>query len=163
MAGNETTRTAISHGVLALSQFPEQRARWMADDSLTKTAVEEIVRWATPVTWMRRTATRDVELAGRQFHKGDKFLQFYNSANRDEDVFADPFAFDLGRNPNSHLGFGGQGPHFCLGANLARREIALVFRALFTQLPGLEVIGEPVRLRSSFINGIKSLPVAWRG
>lgn len=163
VAGNETTRTAISHGVLALSQFPDQRARWRADASLTKTAVEEIVRWATPVTWMRRTATRDVELAGRQFHQGEKFLLFYNSANRDEDVFADPFVFDLGRNPNPHLGFGGQGPHFCLGANLARREIALVFRALFTQMPGLEVIGEPVRLRSSFINGIKSLPVAWRG
>jgi len=163
VAGNETTRTTISHGVLALSQFPEQRARWRADASLTKTAVEEIVRWATPVTWMRRTATRDVELAGRQFHQGEKFLLFYNSANRDEDVFADSFVFDLGRNPNPHLGFGGQGPHFCLGANLARREIALVFRALFTQMPGLEVIGEPVRLRSSFINGIKSLPVAWRG
>lgn len=162
VAGNETTRTAISQGVLALSQFPEQRERWMADDSLTKTAVEEIVRWATPVTWMRRTATQDVELSGRRFRRGDKFLLFYNSANRDEAVFTDPFVLDLGRNPNPHLGFGGRGPHFCLGANLARREIAVVFRTLFEQMPTLEVLGDPSRLRSSFINGIKSLPVAVR-
>ncbi|MGZ4542088.1 MAG: cytochrome P450, partial [Mycobacteriaceae bacterium] len=163
VAGNDTTRTAISHGVLALSQFPQQRERWMADEALTKTAVEEIVRWSTPVTWMRRTATRDVELAGQQFREGDKFLLFYNSANRDEDVFADPFVFDLGRSPNPHLGFGGPGPHFCLGANLARREIAVVFRTLFALMPELEVVGEPARLRSSFINGIKSLPVIVRG
>lgn len=163
VAGNDTTRTAISHGVLALSQFPQQRERWMADEALTKTAVEEVVRWSTPVTWMRRTATRDVELAGQQFREGDKFLLFYNSANRDEDVFADPFVFDLGRSPNPHLGFGGPGPHFCLGANLARREIAVVFRTLFALMPELEVVGEPARLRSSFINGIKSLPVMVRG
>ncbi|WP_206518118.1 cytochrome P450 [Rhodococcus sp. X156] len=162
VAGNETTRTAISQGVLALSEFPDQRDRWMADPGLTKTAVEEIVRWATPVIWMRRTATRDVELSGRQFRAGDKFLLFYSSANRDEDVFADPYTLDLGRSPNPHLGFGGRGPHFCLGANLARREIAVTFRTLFAQVPHLQVVGEPPRLRSSFINGIKNLPVSLR-
>ncbi len=163
VAGNETTRTAISQGVLALSQFPAQRALWRSDDALTKTAVEEIVRWASPVTWMRRTATQDVELGGRPYHEGDKFVLYYNSANRDESVFANPNEFDVARNPNPHLGFGAHGPHFCLGANLARREIAVVFRALFEQLPDLEVVGEPDRLRSSFINGIKSLPVGLRG
>ena len=159
VAGNETTRTAISQGVLALSRFPAQRARWKADAGLAKTAVEEIVRWASPVTWMRRTATRDVELDGRPYREGDKFVLYYNSANRDDSVFTNPDVFDLGRNPNPHLGFGARGPHFCLGANLARREIAVVFRALFEQLPDLEVVGEPARLRSSFINGIKSLRV----
>ncbi|MEO9221440.1 MAG: cytochrome P450 [Mycobacteriaceae bacterium] len=163
VAGNETTRTAISQGVLALSQFPAQRALWRSDEALTKTAVEEIVRWASPVTWMRRTATQDVEVGGCQYREGDKFVLYYNSANRDDAVFANPNEFDVARNPNPHLGFGARGPHFCLGANLARREIAVVFRALFEQLPDLQVLGEPDRLRSSFINGIKSLPVGLGG
>jgi len=163
VAGNETTRTAISHGVYALHQFPEQKARWIADPSLTKTAVEEIVRWASPVIWMRRTATQDTEVNGHQFKAGDKLIMFYNSANRDETVFKDPDVFDLGRDPNPHFGFGAPGPHFCLGAHLARREITVAFRKLFEQMPDLEVAGEPDRLRSSFINGIKRLPVRLTG
>ncbi|MCW2607497.1 MAG: cyp [Frankiales bacterium] len=163
VAGNETTRNAISHGVLALHEHPEQRARWMADPELTKTAVDEIVRWASPVTWMRRTATQDVELNGRSFQKGDKFLLFYNSANRDEDAFEAPERFDVGRSPNPHFGFGAPGPHFCLGSHLARREVAVAFRVLFELLPDLEVAGEPDRLRSSFVNGIKRLPVRLAG
>jgi cytochrome P450 len=158
-AGNETTRTAISNGVHAFHQFPEQQKRWMADGSVSKTAVEEIVRWASPVIWMRRTATQDVELSGQTFKAGDKFVLFYNSANRDEKVFADPFAFDVTREPNLHYGFGAPGPHFCLGAHLARREIDIAFRKMFERMPDLEVAGEPDRLRSSFINGIKRLPV----
>jgi cytochrome P450 len=163
VAGNETTRTAISQGVLALSEYPEQRARWMADPGLTPTAVEEIVRWASPVTWMRRTATRDGELNGHRYREGDKFLLFYAAANRDPDVFADPEVFDVGRDPNPHVGFGAKGPHFCLGAHLARREIAVTFEELFRQLPDLEVIGEPDRLRSSFVNGLKRLPARLAG
>jgi methyl-branched lipid omega-hydroxylase len=159
VAGNETTRTAISNGVYALHRFPDQRQRWMADGSLAKTAVEEIVRWSSPVIWMRRTATQDVELSGQSFKAGDKFLLFYNSANRDEQVFADPFTFDVSRSPNLHYGFGAPGPHFCLGAHLARREIEIAFRRIFERLPDLEVAGEPDRLQSSFINGIKRLPV----
>lgn len=159
VAGNETTRNAITHGVLALHEFPDQRARWQADPDLSRTAVEEIVRWASPVTWMRRTATQDVELSGRQFRKGDKFLLFYNSANRDEDAFDRPELFDVGREANPHYGFGAPGPHFCLGAHLARREVAVAFRTLFELMPDLEVVGDPDRLRSSFVNGIKRLPV----
>jgi cytochrome P450 len=158
VAGNETTRNAISQGVLALSEHPEQRARWMADPSLDRTAVEEIVRWTSPITWMRRTATQDGELNGHRYREGDKFLLVYAAANRDPEVFADPHVFDLGRDPNPHVGFGAHGPHFCLGAHLARREIAVTFRALFDQLPDLEVAGEPDRLRSSFVNGLKRLP-----
>jgi methyl-branched lipid omega-hydroxylase len=158
VAGNETTRNAITQGVLALSEYPEQRARWVADSSLTRTAVEEIVRWASPVTWMRRTATQHGELNGHRFRAGDKFLLFYAAANRDPAVFVDPHLFDLARDPNPHVGFGGHGPHFCLGAHLARREIAVTFQALFDRLPDLEVTGEPDRLRSSFVNGIKRLP-----
>jgi cytochrome P450 len=163
VAGNETTRTAISNGVYALHQFPDQRKRWMAEGSLAKTAVEEIVRWASPVIWMRRTATQDVELSGHSFKAGDKFILFYNSANRDEKVFADPFTLDVGRDPNLHYGFGAPGPHFCLGAHLARREIDIAFRKMFERMPDLEVTGEPARLQSSFINGIKRLPVRLTG
>ena len=163
VAGNETTRNAITHGLCALQAFPDQRARWLADPSLTRTAVEEIVRWASPVTWMRRTATQDVVVAGQQFLAGDKFVLFYNSANRDETVFADADTFDLGRDPNPHYGFGASGPHFCLGANLARREIAVAFATLFELMPDLVVVGEPDRLRSSFVNGIKHLTVRLTG
>ncbi len=163
VAGNETTRNAISQGVLALSEHPEQRARWMADPSIDKTAVEEIVRWTSPITWMRRTATRDGELDGHRFSAGDKFLLFYAAANRDPQLFADPHVFDLTRDPNPHVGFGGHGPHFCLGAHLARREIAVTFRRLLEQMPDLEVAGEPARLRSSFVNGLKRLPARLTG
>jgi cytochrome P450 len=159
VAGNETTRQAITSGLIALTEHPDQRQRWQSDfDALAPTAVDEIVRWASPVTWMRRTATSDAELGGQQIRAGDKLLLFYGAANRDETVFTDPDRFDVGRNPNPHLAFGGTGPHFCLGAHLARREITEVFRELFTQLPDIHASGEPMRLRSSFINGIKRVP-----
>jgi cytochrome P450 len=161
-AGNETTRNAISHGLMALADHPEQRALWAADfERIAPAAVEEIVRWATPVVFMRRTATRDAEVGGHQFHAGDKCILFYNSANRDELVFAEPYRFDLRRDPNFHVGFGGPGPHFCLGAHLARREITVMFRELFQRLPSIRLTSEPDRLRSGFINGIKHLSVSF--
>ena len=163
VAGNETTRNAISQGVLALHEHSDQRARWAADPGLDRTAVEEIVRWTSPVTWMRRTATRDGEVNGHRFREGDKFLLLYAAANRDPAVFRDPEVLDLARDPNPHVGFGSRGPHFCLGAHLARRELAVTFRALFDQVPDLEVTGEPDRLRSSFVNGIKRLPARLGG
>jgi cytochrome P450 len=160
-AGNETTRNAITHGLVVLRDHPDQRAIWERDfEAVAPTAVEEIVRWATPVVFMRRTATRDVAVGGHQFHEGDKCVLFYSSANRDERVFADPYRFDVRRDPNFHVGFGGPGPHFCLGAHLARREITVMFRELFTRLPKLRITSEPNRLRSGFINGIKHLQVA---
>ena len=162
VAGNETTRTAISHGLLALRDNPEQRRTWMADvEAVTPTAVEEIVRWATPVIYMRRTVTEDVVVSGQQLRAGDKCALFYNSGNRDEAVFDAPDRFDVRRDPNPHVGFGGPGPHFCLGAHLARREIAVMFRELFRRLPDLEIAGEPAPLQSMFINGIKRLPVTF--
>jgi cytochrome P450 len=159
VAGNETTRNAISQGVYALDRNPDQKAAWVADQGLNKTAVEEIVRWASPVTWMRRTATEEVTVDGQTFPEGSKFVLYYNSANRDEAVFDRPDAFDLTRWPNPHLGFGARGPHFCLGAHLARREITVAFRAIFELMPTLEVVGEPDRLRSNFVNGIKRMTV----
>ena len=162
VAGNETTRNAISHGVLALSRYPEQREKWWSDfEELTPTAVEEIVRWASPVVYMRRTLTRDFELSGVKMAAGDKATLWYNSANRDESKFANPWAFDVTRNPNPHLGFGGGGAHFCLGANLARREIRVVFDELRREIPDVVAIEEPARLLSQFIHGIKTLPIAW--
>lgn len=159
VAGNETTRNAISHGVYALDRHPDQKAAWVANESLNKTAVEEIVRWASPVTWMRRTATQEVTIGDQTFAEGSKFVLYYNSANRDAAAFDAPDVFDLSRSPNPHVGFGARGPHFCLGARLARREITVAFRALFELMPDLEVVGEPDRLRSSFVNGIKRMTV----
>lgn len=162
VAGNETTRNAISHGVLALSRYPEQREKWWSDyENLAPTAVEEIVRWASPVVYMRRTLTRDTELSGTKMAAGDKVALWYNSANRDESKFANPWAFDITRNPNPHLGFGGGGAHFCLGANLARREIRVAFDELRREIPDIVATEEPARLLSQFIHGIKTLPVAW--
>ncbi len=162
VAGNETTRNAISHGVLALSRFPDQRDAWWADyDGMAPTAVEEIVRWASPVSYMRRTVTQDVELGGVALSEGDKVTLWYASANRDESKFADPWTFDLSRHPNPHVGFGGGGAHFCLGANLARREITVAFEELHRQIPDLTATEEPDRLQSAFIHGIKRLPVSW--
>ena len=159
VAGNETTRNAISHGLSLLTDNPDQRAIWTADvEGVTPTAVEEIVRVASPVAWMRRTATRDTELRGQQLHAGDKMLMFYWSADRDADAFADPFRFDVRRSPNHHVGFGGPGPHFCLGAHLARREITVMFKELLSRAPRVAATGQPDRLLSSFINGIKHLP-----
>ncbi|MEW5809927.1 MAG: cytochrome P450 [Actinomycetota bacterium] len=164
VAGNETTRNAISHGVLALSRYPEQRDVWWSDYAgIAPTAVEEIVRWASPVAYMRRTATRDVELSGVRIAAGDKVTLWYGSANRDESKFADPWTFDVRRHPNPHLGFGGGGAHFCLGANLARREITVAFEELHRAVPDLRAVAEPDRLHSAFIHGIKRLPVVWTG
>jgi cytochrome P450 len=159
VAGNETTRNAISHGLLALTEFPEQRAWWLEDfDGRAATAVEEIVRWATPVVHFRRTVTTDgARLGDHEFAADDKVVLFYNSANRDEAVFDDPHAFDLGRDPNPHAGFGGPGPHFCLGAHLARREITILFRELLTRVPDIAAVDHPQRLLSNFINGIKHM------
>jgi cytochrome P450 len=162
VAGNETTRNAISHGLLALTQHPDQRARWQSDfEGVSGTAVEEIVRWATPVIHFRRTATKDTVVGGRQIKAGEKVVMFYNSANRDELQFPDPYRFDVSRTPNEHVGFGAGGPHFCLGANLARREIKVMFEELFRCLPDIRVTGEPDMLQSSFIHGIKRMPCAW--
>ncbi|HJX43412.1 MAG TPA: cytochrome P450 [Geodermatophilus sp.] len=163
VAGNETTRNALSQGLLALAEHPGERARWAADPSLDRSGVEEVVRWVSPVTWMRRTATQDGEIDGHRFSAGDKFLLFYGAANRDPAVFADPQRFDVGRDPNPHVGFGSRGPHFCLGAHLARRELQVTFRAIFDQLPDLEVTGPPHRLASSFVNGLKRLPARLGG
>jgi len=158
VAGNETTRNAISHGMKALCDYPEQRRRWAADfEGLAPTAVDEIVRWATPVIHFRRTATRDTELRGQKIGAGQKVVLWYCSGNRDEDVFPDPFRFDVTRTPNEHVGFGGPGPHFCLGAHLARREITVMFREIFRRLPDLRIVGEPARLQSFFIHGIKHM------
>jgi len=161
-AGNETTRTAITHGLWALTEHPDQRALWQADlEGRSATAVDEIVRWASPVIWMRRTVAEETELSGEQLKPGEKVLLFYNSANRDEEVFEDPTRFDILRDPNPHLGFGAAGPHFCLGAHLARREIKVMFRELLRRLPDIVATSEPDRLRSSFVNGIKHLPCAF--
>ncbi len=162
VAGNETTRNAISHGVLALTRYPEQREIWWNDfEAHTQSAVEEIVRWASPVVYMRRTATRDVEVGGKKIAQGDKVTMWYASANRDERHFDAPWLFDVTRTPNHHLGFGGGGTHFCLGANLARREIAVIFEELHSRIPDIAVTEEPSMLLSSFIHGIKRLPVGW--
>ncbi|MDA8044830.1 MAG: cytochrome P450 [Actinomycetota bacterium] len=163
VAGNDTTRTAISHGMNLLSLNPEERRIWQADlPGVTHSAVEEIVRVASPVVFMRRTVTRDLELSGEQLHDGDRLVLFYGAANRDPRVFADPETFDVRRDPNPHVGFGGPGPHFCLGAHLARREVAVAFRQLLTRLPDIEVEGPAVPLASlgiPLVGGIKHLPV----
>ena len=161
VAGNETTRNAISHGMKALTDFADQRRVWLDDfDGVAPTAVEEIIRWSTPVMHFRRTcAAADTEVGGTRIKEGDKLALWYNSANRDERVFTDPFAFDVRREPNEHLGFGGGGPHFCLGAHLARREIRVMFDELLHRLPDIEVSGEPDYLFSNFIHGIKRMPV----
>ena len=163
VAGNETTRNAISHGMRALTQYPEQKQIWWNDwDNVTKTAVEEIVRWATPVVHFRRTATEDVVINGTEVKAGDKVVLWYNSANRDETVWTNPYEFDVRRSLQpQQAGFGAGGPHFCLGANLARREIAVMFDEIRRRLPNMRIVGEPDWLQSNFINGIKRLPCAW--
>lgn len=162
VAGHETTRTALSHAITHLSQNPDQRALLLGDmERVMPTAVEEIVRYASPVVWMRRTLTQDHVLSGHEFRAGDKVILYYGSANRDEAVFTNPDTFDVLRDPNPHVGFGGPGPHFCLGAHLARREITLMLRELYTRIPDLELAGPPEQLRSNFINGVKRLPVTF--
>jgi methyl-branched lipid omega-hydroxylase len=159
VAGNETTRTAISHALNLLTKHPDQRELLLADlESRLPTAVEEIVRFVSPVIFMRRSVTRDCTLNGHDYREGDKTVLFYWAANRDESVFTDPGRFDITRSPNPHVGFGAAGPHFCLGAHLARREITVMLRELLTRVPSIRAAGEPDRLLSSFINGIKRLP-----
>jgi cytochrome P450 len=161
-AGNETTRNAISHGMVALTRYPEQRDIWWRDfDGVAGTAVEEIVRWASPVIFMRRNLTEDITMRGIEMRAGDKVSMWYNSANRDEFKFANPWLFDVTRNPNPHIGFGAGGAHFCLGANLARREIRVLFDELYRQIPDVVAVEEPAILHSAFIHGIKRLPVEW--
>lgn len=163
VAGNETTRNAISHGMKALTDHPEQRNIWFSDfPTHTRTAVDEIVRYSTPVIHFRRTVTTETELAGQALHPGDKVVMFYGAANRDPRVFENPEGFDVTRPLQpQQVGFGAGGPHFCLGANLARREIAVMFDELRRRLPNIRITGEPDYLQSNFINGIKRLPCAW--
>ncbi len=159
VAGNETTRNAITHGMHAFLTHPEQ---WeLYRETRPKTAADEIVRWATPVVSFQRTATRDTELGGQQIKEGERVGIFYSSANNDPAVFDAPERFDITRDPNPHLGFGGGGPHFCLGANLARLEIDLIFNALADAVPGIRLAGEPRRLRSPWLNGVKELRVTY--
>jgi cytochrome P450 len=158
VAGNETTRNAISHALLLLTKHPDQRELLLADlDGRIGGCVEEVVRYVSPIIWMRRTLTRDAELNGHAYAEGDKFLLMYQCANRDELVFAEPDAFDITRSPSPHVGFGGAGPHFCLGAHLARGEITTILRELLTRVPGIRATCEPDYLLSSFIDGIKHL------
>ena len=159
VAGNETTRTAISHALNLLTEHPDQRDLLLADlEGRLPAAVEEIVRYVSPVIWMRRSVTADCTLNDHQFRAGEKAVLFYWAANRDETMFAEPDRFDITRSPNPHVGFGGAGPHFCLGAHLARREITAMLRELLSRVPRVRAAGEPDRLLSSFINGIKRLP-----
>jgi len=159
VAGNETTRNAIAHGMLAFLDHPEQ---WeLFKSSRPDTAADEIVRWATPITVFQRTATRDTELGGQEIKAGQRVGLFYRSANFDEEVFDHPERFDVGRNPNPHLGYGGYGTHYCLGASLAKLEIELIFNAIADAMPDIAKAGDPVRLRSGWINGIKRLPVTY--
>ncbi len=158
VAGNETTRTAISHALVLLTDHPGQRALLLADfEARIAGAVEEIVRIASPVMYMRRTLTQDYTMNGQDYRAGDKVGLFYWSANRDEAVFANPARFDITRSPNPHVGFGAAGPHFCLGAHLARREITVALRELLGRIPDIYAAGPPDQLLSSFINGIKHL------
>lgn len=153
MAGNETTRNSITHGMKAFIDNPDQ---WeLYKQQRPRTAPDEIVRWATPVTAFQRTATRDTVLSGQEIRQGQRVGMFYSSANFDEDAFDEPFTFDILRNPNPHVGFGGAGTHYCLGANLARLEIDLIFNAIADTMPHLTQLSEPEHLCSGWINGIK--------
>ncbi len=158
VAGVETTRNALTHGLKLLTDHPEQRDLLLSDlDRYLGGAVDEIIRHSTPIIQFRRTLAADHELNGTPLAKGDKVVLFFGSANRDEAVFADPDTFDITRTPNPHLGFGGGGPHYCLGAHLARQEMKVLYRELFTRLPGLRSLGEPELIPSNFDNRVKSL------
>jgi len=160
VAGNETTRNAISHGMLAFMQHPDQWELYKKERP--ETAADEIIRWATPVVNFQRTALIDTELGGQRIKQGDRVVMFYSSANFDEDVFEDPMRFDITRQNNPHLAFGGSGAHYCLGANLARLEVNLMFNAIADHMPDISQVGEPRRLRSGWLNGIKELQVRYR-
>jgi cholest-4-en-3-one 26-monooxygenase len=159
VAGNETTRNLISHGMLALMEHPDQRKLLLDDPSLSDGAVDEMLRYASPVMYMRRTARIDFELDGQTIHEGDKVALWYIAANHDPEVFEDPHRFDITRQPNEHEAFGGGGPHFCLGTHLAKLEIKVMFEELLARVPDMELAGTVERLRSNFINGIKHMPV----
>jgi cholest-4-en-3-one 26-monooxygenase len=157
VAGNETTRNAITHGMDAFLNNPDQWDLWVKERP--STMVDEMIRWATPVNVFQRTAVNDVEIGGQLIKKGERVGLFYASGNHDEDVFEDPHSFNIMRDPNPHLAFGGHGAHYCIGANLARVEVNLIFNELADQVQKIERLGEPVRLRHSWINGIKSMQV----
>ena len=161
VAGNETTRNLMSGAMHTFFQFPEQWQRLLDDRTLLSTAVDEMLRYVSPVMNFRRTATVDTELSGQAIAAGDKVVFFHTSANRDEEIFDDPNRFDISRDPNPHISFGGGGPHFCLGANLARMEINVMFKHLLDRLPDIRQNGEERHLQSQFINGVKHLPVAF--
>lgn len=160
IAGNETTRTVTSNGMIQLIRHPDQRDRLLKDPSLLNTAVEEILRFDPAVSCFRRTAMKDVEIRGVKIAKGDKIMLWYPAVNRDEEVFDDPERFDIGRNPNDHLSFG-IGEHFCLGSNLARMELRKIFGALMRRLPDIEFAAQPRRLRSNFVNGVKEMRITF--
>jgi cholest-4-en-3-one 26-monooxygenase len=159
VAGNETTRNAITHGMDAFLDNPDQWELWKKERPATM--VDEVVRWATPVSVFQRTALTDVEVNGVTIKKGERAALWYASANFDADVFEDPFRFNILRDPNPHVGFGGHGAHYCIGANLARQEIRLIFEALADHAPDISKLGEPRRLRHAWINGIKDLQVKY--
>ncbi len=159
VAGNETTRNLLSGGLLALIEHPDQRERLLNDRGLLPSAVEEMLRWVSPLMSFRRTATRDAEIRGVPIAAGDAVVMFYPSANRDEEHFPDASRFDIGRAPNDHVAFGGRGPHHCLGANLARMEIRVLYEEILDRIPDFELTTDPSRLRSNFICGIKHLPI----
>ncbi|ORW04316.1 cytochrome P450 [Mycobacterium kyorinense] len=161
VAGNETTRNSITHGMIAFSEYPDQWELFKRERP--ETAPDEIVRWATPVTAFQRTALEDYELSGVQIKKGQRVVMFYRSANFDEEVFEDPFTFNILRNPNPHVGFGGTGAHYCIGANLARMTISLIFNAVADHMPDLKPLSTPERLRSGWLNGIKHWQVDYTG
>jgi cholest-4-en-3-one 26-monooxygenase len=159
VAGNETTRNLISHGMVDLLQNPDQLEKVRQNRALLPGTVEEMLRYASPVMHFRRTATSDVQLGGQEIKAGDKVVIWYISANRDEKVFKDPYRFDIERTPNEHVAFGGGGPHFCLGANLARMEINVMFEEVLDRLDDIELAAPVSRLRSNFINGLKHIPL----
>ena len=161
VAGNETTRNTSSWGMLALMQDPDAYRSLRDDPTGLDVAIEEILRWASPVLHFRRTATTDIEVGGQSIARGDKVVMWYVSANRDEEVFDDPFRFDITRRPNPHIAFGGGGAHYCLGANLARMELRLLLDEVVRRIPDMTLAGRPEFLRSNFIGGVKHLPVTF--
>ena len=159
VAGTDTTRNCYSGGMLAMIEHPDQYERLRADRSLVPNAVEEFVRWVTPFTHFRRTATNDTEIRDVRVRSGDAVVTWFTSGNRDEDVFSEPFQFDVAREPNPHQGFGGGGPHYCFGAGLARLELQVLIEETVDRVPPLELAGPPDRVRSALLNALHALPV----
>ena len=162
LGGNETTRNVTSGGMLALMEHPDEMTRFRDDPSIAPSATEEFLRWTSPITRFLRTATEDTSIRGQEIKKGESVALYYASANRDEDVFDDPYRFDLTREPNPHLAFGGYGEHFCLGANLARLELRTIFPQILERMPEIELEGPPDRLLSSLLGGIKHMPMKFK-